>query len=841
MTLSKADLESKAIQGCDSEAIHTPGYIQPCGFMLGLDKGCNEVVYTSTNVEQYLSTAPQQALSIAPAELLSKQLIHSIRNLQGRSTATKQRELVGDIETSNGVRKAVAHVRNGTTIVEVCDLGDIPISQSEGLDRLRWLTRKIDKEVDVSGILDSAVRHLRAFSGYDRVMAYRFRPDGSGEVVAEAKSDEIEGYLGLRFPEFDIPKQARQLYIETPIRMICDIDGEQIGLVSKPGAPELDMSLAILRGTMPVHCDYLRNMDIRGSLSLPISIDGKLWGLFAFHHRQPRYLGDGVSLAIEFAGQYLNMVIRSALKAEENRSELRTVHVSMALFARREHERASEISWSLLKQNLLGVVPANGVVFCDNTGCKVHGDCPPLEALEQIRSVLKPLDDNISIVDNLPELLPDANLGATAGAMEIKIGINDNASIYYFRNEASAEILWAGSPEKILDTSSENLRLTPRGSFAAFKMDMIGRSESWEPQDIVAAIGLQKAASRAHAQSVDRDSLLENLEILVQELNHRVRNILALVESIIKHSRPDDPELHDYFEKLEARIVSLATAHNVLTQTNSRQLDLRETVKKEAEPFSLDRVSMVGPSVGISAEAASLFVLVLHELFSNAAKYGAFSTQTGRLDLTWHLTEQGLHINWTERGGPLVKEPERIGFGQTLIQNGLSYEFGGQVDVAFLPGGISVDLFLPATVLVSAENANERQGKTAQKPVLVAQGKKLHGNVLILEDDFIIAKQTQKEAEKLGAAQSLLASNNPAAMALISNNEISFGILDINLGGDRSLPIANHLAEQNIPFIFVTGYGSGEGQLAEFPDIPVVTKPFNKNEIATAISKAFEK
>lgn len=842
MIASRAELEAKAIEGCDSEPIHTPGYIQPCGVVMGLDKGCSEFLYASNNLEQFLGIKPAKALASLPSDVLSKKALHDIANLAGRSTATRQRELVGDIETLDGWRKATAHVRNGTTIVEISGLGDIPLSQSEGLDRLRWLTQRIDQNDSLPLILADAVKNLRAFSGYNRVMAYRFRPDGSGEVIAEDRVSDIDSYLGLRFPEFDIPKQARQLYLSTPIRMISDIDGEQIGLVSKPGMPQLDMSLALSRGTMPVHCDYLRNMGVRASMSLPIVVGGKLWGLFAFHHRSPRYLGSGVSLAIEFAGQYLNLVIESALKAEESRCELRAIKTANTLFARRDNEKASGLSWGMLKDDLLKILPANGVAYCEGARILTHGDCPPAGSLEAIHAALSPTHENISISDQLAQTVSGADLGNTAGALRIKIGEASNASITYFRNQATVQVAWAGAPEKQIDTSQSNLRLTPRGSFAAFKMEMAGRSESWEPQDIVAATGLFRAAERAYLEAVDRDALLENLELMVQELNHRVRNILALVKSIIEQSRSNDPDLSHYFESLEARILSLANAHNALTENNSRSIDLHKTIRIEAAPFSMERVAMAGPTVGISPRAASIFVLVLHELFANAAKHGAFSTEQGRLDLSWRLSDKGLHISWVERNGPAVSQPQRFGFGQTLIQNALSYEFGGDAEVKFLTDGIRVALFLPHAVLVLDDEAETKTAKKAASSVKDAMDthpvQLLSGNVLILEDDFLIATQTKQSAQRLGADKAILASNIADAMALIADTDIRFAILDINLGGDRSLPVAQCLMEMNTPFIFATGYSGGEGQLTAFPTVPVVRKPFQLSEMADAISKA---
>lgn len=837
MTPEQAQLEAEEIAGCDADPIHTPGYIQPFGFLLGLDEEANRVLYTSTNTSDFLGVDPEKVLEADAKDLLGSELVHAIRNMKGRSTAEFQRELVGDLETEHGTLKVASHVRNGISLLEVCTQGNIPVSQAEGLDRLRWLTRKVNQGDSTSQIVEEAVKNLRAFSGYDRVMAYRFRPDGSGEVIAEARANDIEGYLGLRFPEFDIPAQARVLYATTPIRMIRDVDSPAIGLISHPGQADLDMSLAILRGTMPVHCDYLRNMGIRATLSLPVVVDGKLWGLFAFHHRAPRHLGGGVSLAIEFAGQYLNMVIGASLKALEDACQLEATKLATKLFATNNTQKSTEISWSLVKRDLLNLIPADGVAHLDQSGWKTFGACPPSGSLQAIDAASTPAADAIWTADALVEKVQGQALNGIAGALKIQIEADPQDALYFFRNEASVSVLWAGSPEKVLDTSGPQPRLSPRGSFSAFSTEMSGRSDGWEPQDIITARGLLRALDYARQEKSSRDSMLETMEILVQELNHRVRNILALVQSIIRQSKPsDDHNTKAYLDVLEARILALASAHNVLIQTNARSLDLQETLKREAAPYSLDRLSMSGPSVGISADLASMFVLVIHELFSNAAKYGAYSNEAGRLEVVWRMIGNDLQISWTEMGGPTVTEPKALGFGQTLVQNAFAYEFGGSAQVAFLRDGVKVELTVPGEVLVIGDDPVKPRRPVTEPPTDELDKTLLPGNVLIVEDDFLIANQMKGHAETLGAGHVFLASNNSHAISLISENTIDFAMLDINLAGNKSAQTASILVEKEIPFLFATGYGSGVEFLTGFPQIPVVTKPVTLARLKVAVS-----
>ncbi|MEQ8658242.1 MAG: HWE histidine kinase domain-containing protein [Hyphomicrobiales bacterium] len=836
MTMTAAEREAAAIEGCDSEPIHTPGYIQSCGFLFGFESQSEDLAFVSSNVAEFLDNSAEDMLDASLPNCFSETLIHSIRNVQSRSTATRQRELVGEIVTKQGRLMATAHCVNDTTLVEVTGHGDIPSSFSAGLDRLRWLTRSVDKKTELEDILQSAVADLRAFSGYDRVKAYRFRPDGSGEVVAEARASDIDSFLGLRFPSFDIPAQARKLYVKTPIRMIADIDGQQVALMSKSSCGDVDMSLAILRGTMPVHCEYLRNMGVRSTLSLPIVVDGKLWGLFAFHHRTPRYLGGDISLAIEFAGQYLNMLIASAIHTQEHRSELKALHIARNLFARADEEKRTRIKWGFVKDKLQDMMPSDGAAFYSDMDWHTHGDCPEKSELSAITKHLVPVDDGISISDELLEhsALPNAN--QIAGALRIEVDAVSNAAFYFFRKSAQSQVMWAGSPEKIVDDQGPVLRLSPRGSFGAFAETMEGRSESWEPMDIVVARGLKRAIQRAFADAIDRDTLLESLELHVEELNHRVRNILALVKSIVRQSAESDEVYDAHFKPLEARIFALASAHNILAETAGRTLGVQTAFEREALPFPDHRIAIGGPVVDVSSEAASVFVLVIHEMFSNAAKHGALSRSNGHISISWILDEAGLHIYWREFGGPEVVAPSTHGFGQTLIENAFAYEFKGNTTVLWLREGVSIDLFVPAEVVI-ADNKLAPSNRAAAPIGAITSAQPLEPmNVLILEDDFIIASETKGQLDTLDDVQCFLAANNEDALNLLEQQTFGFAILDINLDGRRSFQTAERLMELGVPFVFVTGYDRVDKQTGDLALVPILTKPTRLEAVLDAMA-----
>ncbi|HRL30860.1 MAG TPA: GAF domain-containing protein, partial [Ottowia sp.] len=139
------------------------------------------------------------------------------------------------------------------------------------------------------GLLQDAVHMVRELTGFDRVMAYRFRADDSGDIVAEERDAALDPYLGWRFPASDIPAQARRLYIENTMRLIADVGSTPVAVRAAPGVDQpLDMSHGVLRSVSPIHIEYLQNIGVGASMSLSIVLEGRLWGMLACHHRTPR-------------------------------------------------------------------------------------------------------------------------------------------------------------------------------------------------------------------------------------------------------------------------------------------------------------------------------------------------------------------------------------------------------------------------------------------------------------------------------------------------------------------------------------------------------------------------
>lgn len=195
--------------------------------------------------------------------------------------------------------------------------------------------------------------------------------------------------------------------------------------------------------------------------------------------------------------------------------------------------------------------------------------------------------------------------------------------------------------------------------------------------------------------------LQAHTEILVAELQHRVRNILAVVRSIARRTGDTSVTVEDYAAHLQGRISSLARTQNVLTRTPGSGVNLEELVGDEllAHAVQEDQVTIGGPPVRLQGKAAETLGLALHELATNAVKYGALAVQAGGLSVTWKLVPSGevarLCLEWRETGVPLAGPPERRGFGRELIERSVPYELGATAELEFLPDGVRCVIEMP--------------------------------------------------------------------------------------------------------------------------------------------------
>ncbi|MES2034301.1 MAG: HWE histidine kinase domain-containing protein [Pseudomonadota bacterium] len=344
----------------------------------------------------------------------------------------------------------------------------------------------------------------------------------------------------------------------------------------------------------------------------------------------------------------------------------------------------------------------------------------------------------------------------------------------------------------------------------------------------------------------DEKSEAEHREVLLAELDHRVKNVLAAVQSLATQSARRTTSTDGFLAAFAGRLKAMASAHELLTATRWRGAALTHIAAAELGGLAPGQARWEGPEIALTPRAANAVSLALHELATNAVKYGALSVESGRVALTWsEPPEGGFVMRWVESGGPKVAPPTRLGFGSTLLERVTGRELGGDCKIEYRPDGVRAMLRADAKALapISAEVSAAPAPLPAVKPDAGASQGTPPGSagdirglrLLIVEDAVLLALELEAGLQEAGAEVVGCAAELDEGMAMLSL-EIDAAVLDANLNGESVTPLAEALRARGTPFVFATGYG--ERGAPEGFDAPVVRKPYNVNQIIRALAEA---
>jgi two-component sensor histidine kinase/CheY-like chemotaxis protein len=309
-----------------------------------------------------------------------------------------------------------------------------------------------------------------------------------------------------------------------------------------------------------------------------------------------------------------------------------------------------------------------------------------------------------------------------------------------------------------------------------------------------------------------------------------------LVKSVSQRARKEEGSLESYSKVLESRIMALAVAHEIGAGSAHAAVSVRHIINLELRPYDTgSRFVVSGADFEILAEVAPIFALVIHELMTNSVKYGALSVGAGRVDVEIAVTANGASLRWLESGGPTVVEPERFGFGTTLIQQAIPHEMNGRSSIEFLSGGVIAQLFLPSAVLDNNQRDSDParlQPDIRDNPTGATSMYVDGGVVLLVEDNFVIASGMASELRELGFGEVEICATAQIALEWLEAMTPDAAILDVNQGqGRTSYDVALALHEKSVPRAFDTGYGAGISVPAHLSDVPVLTKPASQERL----------
>lgn len=835
--------EAVDLTNCDREPIHIPGSIQPHGCLLVSALESGRLLRWSANAPGFFA-ARESMQGHSLADIVGAKTAERIGRVLAELQEGDPPRLMFEIDASDGGTYDIAvHRSAGAGIVEFERHNP---EHGPAVDIARSMIARIARETSVEALLEDTSRVVRDTLGYDRVMVYRFAQDGAGQVVGEAKREDLESFLGQWFPASDIPQQARELYKRNIIRVIGDVGGERCDIVPEldgDGRP-LDLSHAHLRSVSPIHLEYLRNMGVAASMSISVLVDGELWGLIACHHYETRVLPMAQRAAAEMFGAFFALHLH-ALKQKRTHEVAKAARRSLDNFLRLATHQ--EDIGELLRDNIVefaSLMPCDGVGLWFGGEWTSHGSAPPASALpDLVEFIGSQAAGRIWSTESLVEVWPPAEdlLEMMAGVLVLPLSQLPRDYLFFFRREIVQTLAWAGRPEKIYETGPHGDRLTPRKSFAIWKETVQRRASPWTDADREIAEATRSALVEIvlrhnELMAEERQKADTRQRMLNEELNHRVKNILAVIKSLVEHSIKEGRSLPDYVASLRGRVHALALAHDQVVRGAGGGA-LADLLRAELSPYEGGNAhtTLAGPQVWLEARAFSVMALVLHELATNAAKYGALSRASGNVEVRWAIDAPGdCEISWREHGGPLVNKPGRSGFGTALIERAIPYDLGGESEMHYEPEGFSARLKIPAAFITASEPAEGAwQDGEAVEPSHQPSLEDLA--VLLVEDQMIIAMDVEFMLNDAGITRIVTAASAADALKQLKSFEPDIAVLDVNLGSGTSAPVAEELARRGIPFAFATGYGD-RSMIPEIgSQMRVLAKPYDRDVLISTL------
>ncbi len=834
------------LTNCDREPIHILGKVQDYGCLIAVSFDWT-ITHVSINCADILGAKAETLIGTRFKDIFSADIVQKLQShAQGvGATAAVTRCFAFPVFDDARLFDVAISQSGPYLIFEFEPRPPAPIEPFD-VSSVQALISRVQRHQTIEDMAQEAAVCLREITGFDRVMAYRFNQDASGTVIAEAMDADQEPFLGLSYPASDIPKQARALYVKSPLRIIADVDGQTHPVVPEhdSNGDPLDLSLTATRAVSPIHLEYLRNMGVAASMSVSILQKADLWGLFACHHRTPRYLDYETRSAVELFVQWFNYELAQIEMSGELQELDRARSLHDCLMADLSDGRSLADVFEVFARQINDVIPFDGAAIYADEDFNTVGYAPVrkdfMDLVKYLNSTpVGQIFSTTSLVQSYPgaENLSDQ----IAGLLALPISRTPGDYLVLFRREIETSVHWAGNPNKPVDNGPNGGRLTPRRSFQAWKETIRGQSAPWRPTELRAADALRTTLLEVVLKLADARNALqqraqEHQEVLIAELNHRVRNILNLIRGIVSQSEVDGASVESYRAALDGRIQALALAHDQITKREWTWTPLRGLLESEIRAFLTEqssRIQLTGVDLRLSPEAYSAMALVMHELVTNSVKYGALSDGEGSVKIHVHLKPGGTaKISWREENGPPVKAPSRRGFGSTIIERAVPFELKGSADLRYSASGFEADFELPPHHVRSGDSpAEPLPAPTSELPSDFS----LSGDCLLVEDNIIIALGTTDMLTDLGASHVHSASRVPDALQILDHEEIECAVVDVNLGDDTSFLIVERCLERQVPVLLATGYGASSEFRDRFSDLPVLTKPISSETLKLAL------
>jgi chemotaxis family two-component system sensor kinase Cph1 len=571
MTGIDSQIKISDLGNLEYEPIHIFNQIQAHGILIVLQEPDLEILQVSQNISSIFGITPQDILGKKLEELLDPFQVERLKtglleeNFDFINPTKVWIRTRGDDYI---VFDAIFHNNpDGLLILELepaISQENIPFLSFYHLARAS--INQLEKSSSLRDFCQIIVKEVHKVTGFDRVLLYKFDEDDHGIVLAEEKREDLESYLGLHYPESDIPRPARKLFSSNWIRIIPDTNAQSVGLYpAKNPVTErpLDLTFSVLRSASPCHIEYLHNMGVGASLTISLVKDQKLWGLIACHHQTPKHVPYELRKACEFLGRVIFSEVSTREETEDYDYRMKLTYIQSQLMdymAQVDNFVDGLVDYN---PNLLELTNAQGAAICYGGNWTLVGKTPSEEDLNFLMQWLKNnVDEEVFYTDSLASLYADADKYKDVASGLLAIPISQRNYVLWFRPEVIQTVNWGGDPAKAVEkTHGEggSVKLSPRKSFELWKETVRLKSLSWKQVEINAALELRKAIVNIILRQADelaqlaRDLERSNTELkrfayvashdLQEPLNH-VSNYVQLLE--MRYGEQLDADAKDF-------------------------------------------------------------------------------------------------------------------------------------------------------------------------------------------------------------------------------------------------------------------------------------------------------
>jgi len=852
------------LKTCAEEEIQFLGEIQDFSTLVVLDLGDHAIIAASENAHLTFDKGYKQLLDIDIRDIFSNKDIEQLEKLSKAEKNFNNQPL--SLTVFSHMKNFFCYKTGSNLVLE----NDLKASESNFNQHNSLLASLVNSDSEIENMSITSWANdfsstLRQITKYDRVMVYKFHEDKHGEVIAEHKPSNVtKSYLGLHYPESDIPSQARDLYVHNTIRVIEDIDSSRVSIYSKKlNVKRIDLTHSLSRHVSPVHIQYLKNMGVKSTLAMSIIVSGKLWGLVVCHHDSEKYISFSDKAFLKIITLSFSARLSELIQYEKSKtlSKSNLLIASMVKYLKSQevilNSNFLESICTEFSGSLLGLLEANGLYVQMGTQQAKYGTYPGSKVITEIKKFFQDQpDEQVFACESFYERF---NLEQTsdlcAGGIAIGFSYEDVSFIVaWFRPEFQDEVRWAGEKEFKTQTFNNRISLSPRSSFEEIKKTKENQSRVFTELDIKVArefmwffskvladqlIRIDKKLNRSMEESEMKSRFLSNLS---HELRTPLNNILGWLQiNQIKLSK--DKDLLNFFNVVKNNSEQQLRLVNDLLETtriqtgkiklNLEALDLSSLTKNILNyfdpSFKNKKISIkLSQDKGdyISRSDRGRIEQVLRNIIQNSLKftpkYGNISIHLEKQhsDIKIRIKDDGIGIPKTElqkvfEGFYQVdsnsdKSKNRFGLGLGLsLTKHLVELHGGSISV-FSEGeghGTEVTVSLPAATLEPRKETNRSKLKNVNNQSM----KKLNMlNILLVEDTIESARFVKLLLEREGAVVSW-ADTASDALNFLSKSKYDLVISDIGLpvmDGIQFIAEAKKFVDvEKTPFLALSAYG----------------------------------